>query len=47
VLGTRLDVNEQIEYDKLDLNDPHSRELAVYGYLSWLQEELVEALQTP
>jgi Domain of unknown function (DUF2017) len=47
VLGTRLDVSEQIEYDKLDLNEPRGRELAVYGYLSWLQEQLVEALQTP
>jgi hypothetical protein len=27
------------------LNEPRGRELAVYGYLSWLQEQLVEALQ--
>lgn len=47
VLGTRLDVSEQIDYDMLDLNEPRGRELAVYGYLSWLQEQLVEALQTP
>jgi hypothetical protein len=45
VLGTRLDVTEEIDYEELDLNDPHGRELAVYGYLSWLQEQLVEALQ--
>jgi Domain of unknown function (DUF2017) len=46
VLGTRLDVTEEIDYEQLDLNDPRGRELAVYGYLSWLQEQLVEALQT-
>ena len=45
VLGTRWDVTEQLDYGKLDLNEPRGRELAVYGYLSWLQEHLVEALQ--
>lgn len=44
VLGTRLDVGEEIDYERLDLNDPRGRELAIYGYLSWLQEQLVEAL---
>jgi hypothetical protein len=45
VLGTRWDVTEQMDYGKLDLNEPRGRELAVYGYLSWLQEQLVESLQ--
>ena len=45
VLGTRWDVTEQLDYAQLGLNDPRGRELAVYGYLSWLQEQLVEALQ--
>jgi Domain of unknown function (DUF2017) len=44
VLGTRWDVTEQLDYGKLDLDEPRGRELAVYGYLSWLQEQLVEAL---
>jgi Domain of unknown function (DUF2017) len=44
VLGTRWDVTEQLDYEQLDLDDPRGRELAVYGYLSWLQEQLVEAL---
>ena len=44
VLGTRWDVSEQMDYGKLDLDEPRGRELAVYGYLSWLQEQLVEAL---
>ena len=45
VLGTRWDVTEQLDFGKLDLNEPRGRELAVYGYLSWLQEQMVEALQ--
>ncbi len=44
VLGTRLDVTEEIDYEELDLHEPQGRELAVYAYLSWLQEQLVEAL---
>jgi hypothetical protein len=44
VLGTRWDVTEQLDYGTLDLNEPRGREVAVYGYLSWLQEQLVEAL---
>jgi hypothetical protein len=45
VLGTRWDVTEQLDYRKLDLNERRGRELAVYSYLSWLQEQLVEALE--
>lgn len=44
VLGTRLDVTEDLDYENVDLNEPRGRDLAVYGYLSWLQEQLVEAL---
>ena len=43
VLGTRLDVTEEMSWD-LDPGDPAAAELAVYAYLSWLQEQLVEAL---
>lgn len=43
VLGTRLDVTEEMDFD-LDPGDPRSPELAVYAYLSWLQEQLVEAI---
>jgi hypothetical protein len=39
VLGTRLDVQE----DAL-LESRQSPELALYGYLSWVQEQLVAAL---
>jgi hypothetical protein len=45
VLGTRLDVQEDTFLDELWPNDPRAPELAVYGYLSWLQEQLVEALE--
>lgn len=44
VLGTRLGVTEETMLADFDADDPRARELAVYGYLSWLQEQLVEAL---
>jgi Domain of unknown function (DUF2017) len=44
VLGTRLDVREDTFAEGLDLSDPRAPELAVYGYLTWLQDELVAAL---
>jgi Domain of unknown function (DUF2017) len=44
VLGTRLDVTEDLDYGDIDPRDPRGRDLAVYAYLSWLQEQLVEAL---
>jgi Domain of unknown function (DUF2017) len=43
-LGTRLDVQEDSLLDGLDPDDPSASGLAVYAYLSWLQEQLVEAL---
>lgn len=42
-LGTRLDVSEETFARPLDSRAPESAELAVYGYLSWLQEQAVEA----
>ena len=39
VLGTRLDVQEDALLDR-----PQTPELAVYGYLSWVQEQLVAVL---
>jgi Domain of unknown function (DUF2017) len=41
VLGTRLDVQEGTL-----LNEPQTPELAIYGYLSWLQEQLVAVLSS-
>lgn len=43
VLGTQLDVTEE-SYGPLDRNDPDAPRLALYHWLSWLQEEVVQAL---
>jgi hypothetical protein len=44
VLGTRLDVQEDTFASDLRPDDPNAPALAVYGYLSWIQEQLVAAL---
>jgi hypothetical protein len=46
VLGTRLDVTENEFADGFDPNAPHAYELAVYAFLTWLQEAVVEAAST-
>ena len=46
VLGTRLDVQEDTFAEELRRDDPRAPALAVYGYLSWLQEQLIEALSS-
>ena len=43
VLGTQLDVTEE-SYGALDVDDPDAPRLALYQWLSWLQEEVVRAL---
>ena len=45
-LGTQLDVNEEMHETLLDPDDPGTPALALYGYLSWLQEQAVEALSS-
>jgi hypothetical protein len=42
VLGTRLDVTE--EMGEVDPDDPRAPGLALYGYLTFLQGEVIEAL---
>jgi hypothetical protein len=44
VLGTRLDVSEDTLGDEIDPTDPRAPALGLYGYLGWLQEQVVEAL---
>jgi MoxR-like ATPase len=44
VLGTRLDLPEDFDWDGVDSTDARAPELALYAYLSWIQEQLVEAL---
>jgi hypothetical protein len=44
VLGTRLDVQDDTFASELRADHPNAQALAVYGYLSWIQEQLVAAL---
>jgi hypothetical protein len=44
VLGERLGVTEDLYEDGIDPRDPRAPELALYGWLTWLQGEIVEAL---
>jgi hypothetical protein len=44
VLGTRLGVTEDLAPSDLDPADPQAHELAVYVYLTWLQEQVVAAV---
>jgi hypothetical protein len=42
-LGTQLDITEET-YGAFELDDPQAPRLALYHWLSWLQEEVVQAL---
>jgi hypothetical protein len=44
VLGERLGVTEELYETGIDRRDPRAPELALYGWLTWLQGEFVEAL---
>jgi Domain of unknown function (DUF2017) len=44
VLGTRLDISEDFDWNGFDARHPQAPELALYAYLSWLQEQLLEAV---
>lgn len=43
VLGTRLDVTEELYEREPDPDDPDTPELGLYAYLTWLQEQAVQA----
>ncbi len=43
VLGTQLDVTEET-YASFDPADPDAPRIALYHWLSWLQEEVVQAM---
>ena len=45
-LGTQLDVTEATYQDEVEPDDPAAPALALYGYLSWLQEQAVDALSS-
>ena len=44
VLGTELDVTEDLDWEGLAPDDPRLPRLSLYAYVSWLQEQLVAAL---
>jgi hypothetical protein len=44
VLGTRLEVRDDTLLEDISPSDPRAPEFGLYAYLSWLQEQLVEAL---
>jgi Domain of unknown function (DUF2017) len=46
-LGTRLEVTEETYDQDIDPKHPQAFELSVFVYLSWLQEQAVEAALSP
>jgi Domain of unknown function (DUF2017) len=46
VLGTRLEVTEELYEEGLPEDDPRSPAFAVFAYLGWLEEQIVEALSS-
>jgi hypothetical protein len=44
VLGTRLEVTEDLSEEGVPDDDPRAPAFALYGYLGWLEEQLVDAL---
>jgi hypothetical protein len=44
VLGTRLEVTEDLDADDIPDDDPRAPAFALYYYLGWLEEQIVEAL---
>jgi hypothetical protein len=43
-LGTRLGITEDPEAEEIDPSDPEAAAHAMYGWLTWLENDLVEAL---
>jgi hypothetical protein len=44
VLGTRLDVTEDLNERPMSADDPRASAFGLYLYLGWLEEQVVEAL---
>jgi Domain of unknown function (DUF2017) len=44
VLGTQLDVTEETGLSPVDESDPDAPRLALYHWLSWLQDDVVQTL---
>ena len=46
VLGEKIGITEDVYARSIDPRDPRAPDLALYGWLSWFQGEIVEALST-
>jgi len=46
VLGTKLDVTEEIYEEGMPDGDPRMSSFVLFTYLGWLEEQVVEALAT-
>jgi hypothetical protein len=46
VLGTQLEVTEDTYDEEISDDDPRAPALAIYYYLGWLEEQVVEALSS-
>ena len=46
VLGTNIDVTEDMYDREMDPDDPRAPSFAVFTYLGWLQEQIVDALSS-
>jgi len=44
VLGTRLDVTEEMYERGVPEDDPRAASFAIYAYLGWLEEQVVDAM---
>jgi len=43
-LGTRLGVSEDLEYEDMDPDQPEATAHAVYGWLTWMQGDLIDTV---
>ena len=46
VLGARLNVTEELRLDRIADDDPEASSYAMYGYLTWLEGQAIEALSS-
>jgi len=46
VLGARVGITDELDWDDIDDSHPAANAFALYGWLSWLQEQVVESLTT-
>ncbi len=44
VLGTRLDIEEDTDFEAIDADDPQAPVYALYAYLTFLQSQVIDAL---